>query len=51
LQDERLTSAAVEQAFEDGRHPRPRHGEPVDHLAAAVILEDSLRAMAQGRRS
>jgi putative Holliday junction resolvase len=51
LQDERLTSAAVERALEDGRYPRPRHGEPVDHLAAAVILGDSLRAMAQTKRS
>jgi putative Holliday junction resolvase len=46
LQDERLTSAAVGFAIEEGRLPRPRAGAPLDHLAAAVILEDALRAMA-----
>ncbi|HMR32047.1 MAG TPA: Holliday junction resolvase RuvX [Geminicoccaceae bacterium] len=43
LQDERLTTAAVEQAIEEGRLSL-RPGEPRDHLAAAVILEDALRA-------
>ena len=47
LQDERLTTAAVEQAIGDGLYPRRRRGEPVDDLAAAVILEDALRAMRQ----
>lgn len=45
LQDERLTSAAVAQALDEGRYRRPRRGEPTDHLAAAVILEDALRAI------
>jgi len=45
LQDERLTTAAVAQALDDGLFPRRRPGEPVDDLAAAVILEDALRAM------
>jgi putative Holliday junction resolvase len=45
LQDERLSTAAVEQAIEDGRLARPRPGAPLDHYAAAVILEDALRAM------
>lgn len=48
LRDERLTTFAVEDAIEEGRLPRPRKGQPVDHHAAAVILEDLLRAM--GRR-
>lgn len=44
LQDERLTTAAVDQAIEEGRLTL-RAGEARDHLAAAVILEDALRAM------
>lgn len=44
LQDERLTTAAVEQAIAEGRYP-VRRDEATDHLAAAVILEDALRAM------
>jgi putative Holliday junction resolvase len=44
LQDERLTTFAVEDAIAEGRLPRPRKGQPVDHYAAAVILEDALRA-------
>lgn len=44
LQDERLTTFAVEDAIQEGRLPRPRKGQPVDHYAAAVILEDLLRA-------
>lgn len=45
LQDERLTTAAVASAIEDGRLRHPRRGAPRDHYAAAVILEDALRAM------
>jgi putative Holliday junction resolvase len=45
LQDERLTTFAVEDAIQEGRLPRPRKGQPVDHYAAAVILEDVLRAV------
>jgi putative Holliday junction resolvase len=45
LQDERLTTAAVDLALEEGRYRRPRHGEATDHLAAAVILEDAVRAI------
>lgn len=45
LQDERLSTFAVSEAIAEGRVPRPRRGEPEDHLAAAVILEDALRAM------
>jgi putative holliday junction resolvase len=47
LQDERLTTFAVEDAIAEGRLPRPREGQPVDHYAAAVILEDALRALHQ----
>lgn len=50
LQDERLTSFAVAEAVREGRirlsKRGPRH---LDHYAAAVILEDALRAMQQGR--
>jgi putative holliday junction resolvase len=45
LQDERLSSEAVRQAIEDGRLARPKPGTPLDHYAAAVILEDALRAL------
>lgn len=48
LQDERLTSFAVEAAIAEGRVPRPKRGAFTDHYAAAVILEDALRAMAAG---
>jgi putative Holliday junction resolvase len=49
LQDERLTSFAVRDAIEEGRLPRPRRkDEPLDHYAAAVILEDALRALTAG---
>ena len=46
LQDERLTTAAVASAIEEGHLPRPHRGAPLDHYAAAVILEDALSAMA-----
>jgi putative Holliday junction resolvase len=49
LQDERLTTFAVEDAIEEGRLPRPKKGQPIDHYAAAVILEDALRAMTGAR--
>lgn len=45
LQDERLTSFAVEDAIAEGRLPRPRKGQPTDHYAAAIILEDALEAL------
>jgi putative holliday junction resolvase len=51
LQDERLTTAAVDLALEEGRYPRPRRGLPVDHLVAAVILEDALRAIVSSAAS
>jgi putative holliday junction resolvase len=47
LQDERLTSFAVADAIAEGRVPRPKRGQPTDHYAAAVILEDALRALRQ----
>lgn len=47
LQDERLTTFAVEEAIREGRLPKPkRRSAPLDHYAAAIILEDALRAMA-----
>jgi putative holliday junction resolvase len=45
MQDERLSTFAVEDAIAEGRLPRPRKGQPVDHYAAMVILEDALRAL------
>lgn len=45
LQDERLTTEAVRQAIDDGRLARPKPGQPLDHYAAAVILEDALHAL------
>lgn len=45
LQDERLSTFAVEQAIEEGRLARPKRGQPLDHYAAAVILEDALRLL------
>lgn len=45
LQDERLSTFAVEDAIAEGRLPKPRKGQPVDHYAAAVILEDALRLL------
>jgi putative Holliday junction resolvase len=47
LQDERLSTFAVEDAIAEGRLPRPRKGQPVDHYAAMMILEDALRALHQ----
>lgn len=49
LQDERLTTFAVEAAIEEGRLPRPKKGQSLDHYAAAVILEDALRALPGSR--
>lgn len=45
LQDERLTTFAVEDAIAEGRLPRPKRGQHMDHHAAAVILEDALGAL------
>ncbi len=47
LQDERLSTFAVEDAIAEGRLPRPRKGQPVDHYAAMIILEDALKALHQ----
>lgn len=44
LQDERLTTEAVRDAIAEGRLARPKPGAAIDHYAAAVILEDALRA-------
>ena len=45
LQDERLTSEAVRQAIDEGKLARPKPDAPLDHYAAAVILEDALRLL------
>ena len=47
LQDERLSTFAVEDAIAEGRLPRPRRGQHLDHYAAMVILEDALRVLHQ----
>jgi putative Holliday junction resolvase len=47
LQDERLTSDAAAEAVAEGRFGRIRPGEPIDHVAAAIILEDALRTAAR----
>lgn len=47
LQDERLTSDAAKEAVVLARFGGIRPGEPVDHIAAAIILEDALRAAAR----
>ena len=47
LQDERLSTFAVEDAIAEGRLPRPRKGQHLDHYAAMVILEDALRSLHQ----
>jgi len=46
LQDERLSSEAVRQAIDEGKLARPKPGTPLDHYAAAVILEDALATLA-----
>ena len=46
LEDERLTTDAVGEAIADGRLARPKPGAAIDHHAAAVILEDALKAFA-----
>ena len=48
LQDERLSTEAVRQAIEEGRLARPKPGAPLDHHAAAVILEDALQVLRRG---
>ena len=45
LQDESLTTAEIEERVSEGTLPAPRAGEPKDHLAAAIILEDALRTL------
>jgi putative Holliday junction resolvase len=46
LQDERLSTETARQAILDQKLARPRPGAPLDHHAAAVILEDALRCFA-----
>ncbi len=47
FQDERLTSSAVGFAIQEGKLPKPKKSEPLDHYAAAVILEDALRTLSR----
>ena len=50
LQDERLTTEAVYQAIADGRLRRLKPGLPIDHYAAAVILNDAIGAFERHAR-
>lgn len=50
MQDERLTTEAVADAFAEGRWRRPKAGTPVDHFAAAIILEDAMAAIARAHK-
>jgi putative Holliday junction resolvase len=45
--DERLSTAAAESYFTEVRGRRPRPGERVDHIAAALILQDYLNGGAE----
>lgn len=51
LQDESLTTAAVDDAFAEGRWRRPASGAALDHYAAAIILDDAIQAIARAHRS
>lgn len=42
LCDERLSSAAAQEYVTQSRGRRPRPGERIDHVAAALILQDYL---------
>ena len=50
LQDERLTTEAVRQAIDEGRLSKPKDKNILDAYAAAVILQDTLSAMAQSTK-
>lgn len=45
--DERLSSFEAEQYVAATRGRRPRPGERIDHIAAAIIVQDYLNASAQ----
>jgi putative Holliday junction resolvase len=45
LQDERFTTGGVEAAIEAGELPPPGGDGRIDHLAAALILGEALRAI------
>jgi putative Holliday junction resolvase len=45
LQDERFTTGGVEAAIEAGELPPPGRDGRIDHLAAALILGEALRAV------
>lgn len=45
--DERLSSAAAEEYVTAARGRRPRPGERIDHVAAAIILQDHLDSSQQ----
>lgn len=44
LWDERLTTSAAEDAVADARFGSVARGDAIDHVAAALILEDALHA-------
>jgi putative Holliday junction resolvase len=45
LQDERFTTGGVEAAVEAGELPPPGRDGRIDHLAAALILDEALHAL------
>lgn len=45
LQDERFTTGGVEAAIEAGDLPPPGRDGKIDHLAAAMILEEALHGL------
>lgn len=49
LQDERFTTGGVEAAIEAGELPPPGRDGRIDHLAAALILGEAIRAMQAAR--
>lgn len=48
--DERLSSAAADEYVTAARGRRPRPGERIDHVAAAIILQDYLDGVTDAAR-
>ncbi|WP_027133923.1 Holliday junction resolvase RuvX [Geminicoccus roseus] len=48
LQDERFTTGGVEAAIDAGELPPPGRDGRIDHLAAALILGEAVRALSSG---
>jgi putative holliday junction resolvase len=48
LQDERFSTGGVEAAIDAGELPPPGKDGRIDHLAAALILGEAVRALSSG---